>query len=289
MKYGSMSIIFREQNGRPEHIGYVESLTRMRTAGFETADLNLCQICAHKTTLHTDDWKREAQKIGETAKNLGIDLVQCHLPFKSAKVKWKTPEDYAYYIEMFYRAIDVASLLSIPWAVIHPERDPSGERTEEEMIARNRKEFDKLVEYALQKNLGIAFENMRTGYSSEAGQLCRLIDSYGDERVGACWDTGHAHTAYAGADQREALLTVGKRLRCTHIDDNFADKDLHLLPWEGTADWQSIISALREIGYRGALILEPSVNYRSPDCLKDENARHAYEVVKRLADTYENG
>lgn len=284
MRYGSMSILFREQNGTDAHIGYTESLTRMKKAGFDTADLNLCQICAHKTTLHGDDWRAEAEKIADAAVSLGIALPQCHLPFKSAKVKWKTPEDYAYYIEMFYRAIDVASVIGIPRAVIHPERDRDGTRSEEEMLSANRREFDRLIEYALGRGLCIAFENMRTGYCSDAGQLARLIDSYADPRVGACWDTGHAHTALAGASQRESLLLIGKRLFCTHIDDNFADRDLHLLPWEGTVDWTDVASALAGIGYEGALILEPSVNYRSPDGLKDENARHAREVIKRLAE-----
>ena len=42
----------------------------------------------------------------------------------------------------------------------------------------------------------------------------------------------------------------------------------------------------RSVNYPGALILEPSVNYRSPDSLKDENARHAFEVVRRLAEEF---
>ena len=168
MKYGSMSIIFREQNGTPEHIGYVESLTRMRRAGFLTADLNLCQICAHKTLLHLDGWREHAAEIADTAAKLGIELVQCHLPFKSAKVKWKKPDEYAYYIEMFYRAIDVAAALNVPWAVIHPERDASGTLTEEQLLRRNRDEFDRLIEHALASGVGIAFENMRSGYCSEA-------------------------------------------------------------------------------------------------------------------------
>lgn len=287
MKYGSMTILIRERNGTDEHTGYVESLTRMRRAGFVTVDINLCQICAHKTSLHLDSWREETDRIGETAASLGIELVQCHLPFKSAKVKWKKPDEYAYYIEMFYRAIDVAARLGIPRAVIHPERDRGAQtHTEDELLAINRREFDPLIAYALDSAVGIAFENMRGGYCSTAEQLARLVDSYADTRVGACWDTGHAHTAYGGASQADAIRTLGSRLVCTHIDDNFGDADLHLLPWEGTVNWSEVMSALRSVNYPGALILEPSVNYRSPDSLKDENARHAFEVVRRLAEEF---
>ena len=282
MKFGTMSILFREQLGTDEHIGYTESLTRIKAAGFSVADLNLCQICAHKTTLHRDDWQSETEKIANTAASLGIELAQCHLPFKSNKVKWKTPEEYSYYIDMFYRAIDVASMLQIPWAVVHPE--VRSELGESEQVAANHAEFDRLVEYALSKGLGIAFENMQRGHWGKAENLVELIDSFRDDRVGACWDTGHANIYYQEGEQWDPLHVVGHRLHCTHIADNRGETDLHLLPWEAHVNWPNVIAALKDIQYSGALILEPSVNYWSPNCLKDENGRHAYEVARTLSE-----
>lgn len=284
MKFGTMSILFREQLGTDAHMSYVESLTRIARAVFRVADLNLCQLCAHKTTLHQDNWQEETEKIAQAANRLGIELAQCHLPFKSAKVKWQTPEDYAYYLQMFYRAIDVAAMLGIPWAVVHPEKNAAHpEWTRAQHFEANHREFDPIVEYALGKGLGIAFENMHTGFCSQAEDLAALIDSFGDTRVGACWDTGHAHIQYKG-DQWGPLHVIGHRLHCTHIADNRGETDLHLLPWEGHIQWPRVMAAFKDIQYPGALILEPAINYWAPDALKDENGRHAYEVAKLLSE-----
>ncbi len=283
MQFGTMSILFREQLGTDEHIGYIESLTRIRRAGFTNADLNLCQLCAYKTTLHLPTWQRDAEQIAQTAQDLGLSLPQCHLPFKSKKTKWQTAEDYAFYIEMFYRAVDVAAVIGFPWAVVHPDRYPLREEMDlETLIQENHKEYDPLVDYALKKGVNIAFENMNAGHFAKAEELVEYIDSYHDDRVGACWDTGHANMYYKGGDQWEPLHTVGHRLHCTHIADNRAKDDLHLLPWEGTIDWPRVIAAMRDISYDGALILEPFINNYSPDHLKDINGRYAFEVMRLL-------
>lgn len=285
MQFGTMSILFREQLGTDAHIGYVESMKRVKAAGFDTIDLNLCQLCAHKTTLHLPTWQRDAEEIAQTAHDLGLNLPQCHLPFKSAKVKWQSAEEYAYYIEMFYRAVDVAAIIGFPWAVVHPDRYFNrGEMDFETLLAENHREYDPLVEYALKKGVNIAFENMNKGPFSKAEELVEYIDSYHDDRVGACWDTGHANMYYSGGDQWEPLHIVGHRLHATHIADNRGKDDLHLLPWEGTVNWPRVIAALKDIRYPGALILEPSLNYHTPDDLKDLCGRHACEIARHLSE-----
>ena len=89
MRVGTMSILFREHLGTGEHMSHVESLRCAKAAGFDVVDLNLCQICGHKTTLHLDTWQKDAEEIRRTAEELGISLPQCHLPIKSTKVKWQ--------------------------------------------------------------------------------------------------------------------------------------------------------------------------------------------------------
>ena len=286
MKTGAMTILFREIPGEERHIQHIEAMTRIKNAGFDAADLNLCLLAAHKNPYYDDNWQREADKVAEAAANIGIELPQCHLPFKSAKVKWRTPEDYAYYIEMFRRAIDVAARIGIPWGVIHPECFRNTELTKEEKLRLNHEEYDGLIDYALSRGLNIAYENMRSragnNYCSTAEDLCTLIDSYGDRRIGACWDTGHANTCYR--DQYEPLVTVGERLHCTHIDDNTgSDEDLHLAPFGGTIKWESVCRALRDIKYQNPLMLEVFVNRHAPDALKDGIAAAAHSAAAYLA------
>lgn len=281
MRVGSMSIMFREQLGTDAHISYTESMRRIKAAGFEAVDLNLCQLCAFKTDLHRDNWEEYAQEIKKTAEELDLALPQCHLPFRSAKVKWKTPEDLEFYKKMVYRAIDVAVYLGFPWGVLHAEPLRNKALDKKQKFKENHAFNDPFIEYALKKGLGIALENGRavkggddvTDYCSRVEDLVELIDSYNDDRVGACWDTGHANTVYS--DQWEPLHVLGSRLHCTHIDDNRGGDDLHLLPFDGTVNWERVIGALYDIDYKGDLVLEVSSNYHTPDALKDEVARHA--------------
>ncbi|MBQ4564213.1 MAG: sugar phosphate isomerase/epimerase [Lachnospiraceae bacterium] len=286
MKVGTMTILFREQNKTPEQISHAESLRRIAAAGFESADLNLCLLAAHKTGLHLDNWKKEADEIIKAAEESHLSLPQCHLPFKSKKVKWQTSEELAYYNEMCFRAVDVASYIGIPWAVIHPERYQNSGFTSEQKRKKNIEYYASLVDYALSKNVNLAFENMRRqgngeGYCFQAEELIELIDSYGDDRIGACWDTGHAHSCYA--DQYEPLLKLGPRLHCTHINDNLGGPgDHHLIPFSGAVNWESVMKALREINYSGDLILESFINRSTPNVLKDDMARAAYLAERYL-------
>lgn len=286
MRVGTMSILFREQLGTGEHIGYVECLKRVKAAGFDVVDLNLCQICGHKTTLHLDSWQKDAEEIARTAHDLGLSLPQCHLPFKSVKVKWQEPEDYKYFIEMFYRAIDVAAVIGFPWAVIHPDRYfniPESENWDlDTFIAKNHEEYDPLVEYALNKGVGIAFENMNRGRFSQAEELVAYIDSYHDDRVGACWDTGHANMHYKGGDQWDPLHVVGHRLHATHIHDNRAKDDLHLLPYDGTINWPRVVAALRDIQYTGDFVSEAGSNFWTPNDMKDYVGHHVHYVMEKV-------
>ena len=120
MKLSGMTLLYRDIRGSNEKMPISDALRRLSGVGFEYADLNLVMICNRVLGLHGDDWKVEAEKIALAAEETGIKIAQCHLPFKGKKVKCHTPEDLEFYYEMFYRAIDVAAFVGVPWAVIHP-------------------------------------------------------------------------------------------------------------------------------------------------------------------------
>ena len=79
------------------------------------------------------------------------------------------------------------------------------------------------------------------------------------DKIGICWDFGHAHTA--SLDQAAAIKDIGSKLKMTHVHDNYRNGDYHQMPmlgdtiW-GCIDWKKPISALKEINYKGSLALE---------------------------------
>jgi sugar phosphate isomerase/epimerase len=59
--------------------------------------------------------------------------------------------------------------------------------------------------------------------------------------VKMCFDAGHAHLEGGVA---EALEIVRDFVVTTHLHDNRGERDDHLLPYEGTIDWNAALAAL---------------------------------------------
>ena len=98
--------------------------------------------------------------------------------------------------------------------------------------------------------------------------LARLCDSVNAKNVGICWDTGHANIMEHEQPQDEAIRFLGKRIKCTHIHNNFKNyTDLHQPPDTGNIDWDQVMKAFREIGYDGPFTLETRCLYPQDDQL----------------------
>jgi len=89
---------------------------------------------------------------------------------------------------------------------------------------------------------------------SRPGSLVHFIEALADDvRVGVCLDFGHAHML---GDVVDAVETVSEYLITTHVHDNKGRTDDHLLPFEGTVDWASTLTATQKVGYDGVWLFE---------------------------------
>lgn len=75
----------------------------------------------------------------------------------------------------------------------------------------------------------------------------------GLDRLGACWDTGHG---WITGQAPHTAARLGARLVTLHVHDNTGERDLHLVPMEGTAPWEGFVPVLRAAGYDGPLMFE---------------------------------
>lgn len=119
--------------------------------------------------------------------------------------------------------------------------------------------FGRVVREAEKLGVRIAFENTEgEEYLSELMNAFKYSLS-----VGFCWDTGHELCYNYGRDMMDLY---GDRLLGTHLNDNlgirdhdgriFWHDDLHLLPFDGIADWQDIARRLKHSGFNGPLTFE---------------------------------
>jgi sugar phosphate isomerase/epimerase len=111
----------------------------------------------------------------------------------------------------------------------------------------------------------------RTGeVVSNSDALLRILEAVGSENFGVILDTAHQHAA------KEILpLSVeklGKNIKYVHVADNDGGSDRHLVPGDGTIDWEEIFVSLKKIGYDGyyAIDLEslPDIDQRFLECKK---------------------
>ena len=57
------------------------------------------------------------------------------------------------------------------------------------------------------------------------------------------------------------------KLIATHLHDNNARSDDHLMPMDGTIDWAGALTAVQKIGYDGPLMFEVGAHGPSKDSL----------------------
>lgn len=201
----------------------------------------------------------------------GITYDTIHSPFSHINDMWYD-DDNGMLLEL-KTAVDRCVIANAPILVVHlssglvppPPTD----------VGRGR--FIELVDYATSKNVKIAFENQRM-----LGNIGWAFEQFRDENVGFCWDTGHEYCFTPG---RRYMPLFGNRIICTHIQDNTCefDVDRHLIPFDGNIPFDFVASQLREVDYKGTLMLEVFPRFQPPkyDSYQDYTAE---QFVKRASD-----
>lgn len=186
---------------------------------------------------------------------LGLMLQSVHAPFSKVDSLWYPSEHTQTVMERLVKCFRHSAQVEAPVVVMHPFIT----FTRNEATSAGIDNYGILIEEAKKLGIRIAIENVE----GEA-YLDALMDAFrGEKHVGFCWDTGH-EMCYNR--HRDLLADYGDRLFCTHFNDNIGIKsrngdltfhdDLHLLPFDGIANWQRIADRLVACGYEGPLTFE---------------------------------
>lgn len=169
-------------------------------------------------------------------------------------------------VELVKNRIDLAAELDTGEIVLHLplpclifENDPS---FKEKFYAAACKSFDGLKDYCRKKGARICIENLPDSPESfQTEMFDRLFDRYDESYMGLCFDTGHGNIS-----SRDCLCFARRytdRLFIVHIHDNHGTGDEHLIPFEGTFNWEGFAEILAKSPYRLPYLLE--VNMRDKD------------------------
>lgn len=200
-----------------------------------------------KATFSDITFGKDPEKVAELCNRYGLIYQFVHAPYKGTNNIWQDNINGEEMFASLLACIDSCSRADVPIAVVHVSSGFTPPPMNE--IGKNR--FKKLVEHASNKNVKIAFENLRVPKYLEWA----MNTFKGNSSVGFCWDIGHENCFTRGI---EYMSLYGDRLLCTHIHDNnkVLGGDLHLIPFDGRIDYKRMASHLKNSGYNGPLMLE---------------------------------
>lgn len=199
------------------------------------------------------DYKERA----DYARSIGLEIQSMHAPFTHAAKLWQlSKEELVEYEKGIYSALEECKINSIPVMVMHSW---IGFKYEFDEKTLNFENYDRLVNKAKEYGVKIAFENTEGLEYHDA-----LMKRYADfDNVGFCWDSGHEMCYNYSQD---LLAKYGNKLIMTHINDNLGigrfsgetwpRDDLHLLPFDGVADWSKCVERLKKCPKQEILNLE---------------------------------
>ena len=246
------------------------------------AEIGICAVDMSFESLSRLDDARNAvlYAAAKRAKDKNIALPLCHLSFYMPDPFNETL--MAKYQKELMMGVDSAALMGIPLAVAHPIALYSSKHSYGDFIRANMKFLQPVVEYAKAKGIKICIENMPSEKEAPDNHLygsCALNISALAEKLGAgiCWDTGHANIS--GYKQSEQLNVLKGKLDVLHIHDNDGVKDKHLLPFDGSVDWDDVASGLNGCDFDG--IVDVEVTAWALDGSREVRDAFGYEIKSR--------
>ena len=217
-------------------------------------------------------------EIVKAARESGLYIQSLHAPFGKAADMWSDEDALCVPAKTeLLSALDACVQFHIPVLVVHTW---IGFDYTFNAMSLNYQNFDEIIAYAEKHNIRIAFEN-----TEGEEYLAALMEHFKNtDTVGFCWDSGHEMCYNHSQD---LLSKYDSRLIMTHLNDNlgisrfdgtiFWTDDLHLLPFDGIADWKYNVDRLKKSQYLDILNFELNINSK-PD-------RHENDVYEQM--TYE--
>ncbi|MGN1021538.1 MAG: sugar phosphate isomerase/epimerase family protein [Aristaeellaceae bacterium] len=203
------------------------------------------------------EWRRgvNLERLCAIVRAEGMLMTSVHAPFGRMHKLWEPDGETADVLAELLSCLRACADNGIPVMVAHAIIGMERNNPTEQGVDH----FARLAEEAERLGVRIALEN-----TEGEEYLAALLDAFrGSDAVGFCWDSGHEMCYNHG---RDLLALYGDRLLCTHLNDNlgvsdahgritFLD-DLHLLPFDGVADWAGIARRLNRHAYQGVLTFE---------------------------------
>jgi len=192
-----------------------EKLKITQEAGFDF-------ICCGYNTLTADEGK-----IVRLCDKMGLPIDNTHLNGPKTNFIWGKDALADEICERYCREIAGAAALGIKRGIVHVTWGKKTIPDDPGEIGFAR--YEKIREAAEKNGFTVCIEN-----SIFPNHFYSVLDRFDCPEFKHCFDCGHKN---AFTPDIPIIEKYGNRLAATHIHDNDGEHDLHILPFDGTADW----------------------------------------------------
>ncbi|MFY9802692.1 MAG: sugar phosphate isomerase/epimerase [Candidatus Acidiferrales bacterium] len=138
-------------------------------------------------------------------------------------------------VDEIKRALDVAERIPFKYLVQHIGH--GRQMADPRKLDAAFTSLENLSMFAKARGVTIALENTPDELGAPSSLQHFITDTHLHD-LKLCFDIGHAHVEEGVAASFDAMR---ERIVTTHIHDNHGDKDEHLLPFDGTIEWDTAL------------------------------------------------
>jgi hexulose-6-phosphate isomerase len=239
----------------PSKMPYAERCRQAKAAGFDAIELPLSGELTLATTAE------EVKRLGEAARKAGVQIASLWVsPLAATPLNSPDADVRRRGVEAIRIALEFAGYLDCGALLVVPGRVGSGARFEigyETTWNRFSAELRKAVPMAEKARVLLTLENVSNRFLVSPLEMRAFVDQFQSPWLQAHFDTGNV--MYFGYPQ-DWILTLGPRIKRVHAKDRKVTPQAEqrrpsgLL--EGDVDWKAVMSALREVNYRGFICPE---------------------------------
>lgn len=238
-------------------------------AAYAKQGLDAIEICPKWPDYKYIDYRQ----VASLAKQYGIMLWSCHLPFQAVDLASSNAPWRVCSLEYVCEIIRQCSEIGIRKFVAHAGMEEEITEDKSARIEVAKDSLYKLAEFAAQYDSVICVEDLpRNTVGNSTAEILDLISV--NDKLRVCCDTNHLLTE----DVIAFIKRVGDKIVTLHVSDYDLTTERHWLPGEGKIDWNKLIAALVEIGYEGVWMYEINRDLESTNYV--ENARRLFESYK---------
>lgn len=244
--------------------------------GYKEAGIEMLEITVDKTEYPTLD----LDMISTFTKKYGINIWSYHLPFVPFdKINLSVESIREGTLTYFEELMSKAAKIGVDKFVVHASGETLPEEREKALKCA-RESLAMLAKIGKKYGATIAVEVLpRTCLGNCSDEILYLIG--GDDSLRVCLDTNHL----LSEDIADFIYKVGDKIITTHVSDyDFLDEK-HWMPGEGKTDWQKVLKALSDIGYKGPWLYE--VGFNTPSTIERSRTINCADIARNAHELFE--